>query len=316
MKFKLALGAVCAVLGISAVGPAGASAATEFGDPCPAINGAPTPYGLFALTSAGDPLPLAAPVGGILTKWKIEVAAPGPPKAAPVTLKTLRLTGPKDLLVTGEGTGSIVAGSNVFDVRIPIQPGDRLGLFGTDPAIGTPYCTAADENGLGIFIPTTPAGSTSEYAAGESEFRIPVTGTIEPDADNDGFGDETQDGCPQSGAVQTACPAVTLSATKQVRKGSVVIVVTTDVPAPVTVKGVVKLGKGKKAKLNGGTKNLTPGVLGKFTLKFPKKVKTKLADLSPKHSLTLKATVTGTNVAGQVTKKTLKVKLKGQAPTG
>ena len=94
------------------------------------------------------------------------------------------------------------------------------------------------------------------------------------------------------------------------------IVVTTDAPAPVTVKGVVKLGKGKKAKLNGGTKTLTPGVLGKFTLKFSKKVKAKLAGLSSKHSLTLKATVTGTNVAGQVTKKTLKVKLKGQAPTG
>jgi hypothetical protein len=282
MKFKLISGAVCAVLAASAFAPAGASAATEFGDPCPAVTGAPTPFGLFASTAAGDPLPLAAPVGGILTKWRIQVAAPGPPKAAPVTLKTLRLTGPENLLVTGEGSGSIVAGSNAFDVRIPIQPGDHLGLFGADPELGTPLCTATDENKLGIFIPTTPVGNSSPYAELDEELRVPVTGTIEPDADNDGFGDETQDGCPQSGAVQTACPAVTLSATKQVRKGSVVIVVTTDAPAPVTVKGVAKLGKGKKAKLNGGTKNLTPGVLGKFTLKFPNKVKAKLADLSRK----------------------------------
>jgi hypothetical protein len=148
----------------------------------------------------------------------------------------------------------------------------------------------------------------------EAGLQVPITVAVEPDADNDGFGDETQDQCPQSAAFQTPCPPVTLSTSKQVRKGSVVIVVTTDTPAPVTVKGVVKLGGGKKAKLNGGTKSLTPGTLGKFTLRFTKKVKNKLAELSPKQRLTLKATVTGTSVSGAVTTKTLKVKLKGQEP--
>jgi len=313
MRSKFVSAAASAIISISLLGAASASAATEFGDPCPAVTGIPTPYGIFAYTAAGDPLPVTAPVGGILTKWRIEVAAPGPPKAAPVTMKTLRLTGPENLLVTGEGNGSIVAGSNSFDVRIPIQAGDHLGIFGTDAEVGTPVCATTEENKLGIFDPKATAGGSSLTASGESELRIPVVGTIEADADNDGFGDETQDACPQSATTQVACPPVTLSTTKQARKGSVVIVVTTDTPAPVTVKGVVKLGKGKKAKLNGGTKNLTPGVLGKFTLKFTKKVKAKLAQLSPKQSLTLKATVTGTSVSGAVTKKTLKVKLKGQA---
>jgi hypothetical protein len=310
MKMRTVLAVCGSMLALSGLGATHAAAATEFGDPCPAINGVPTPYGVFALTAAGDPLPLAAPVSGILTKWKIEVAAPGPPKAAPITLKTLRVTGPKSVLITGEASGSIVAGSNAFDARIPIQAGDHLGLFGSEL---TPICTTADENKVGIFIPTTPPGSSSEYGEGNAELRIPVTGTIEPDADNDGFGDETQDGCPQSGSVQAACPPVTLSATKQVRKGSVLIVVTADAPAPVTVKGVVGLGKGKKANLNGGTKSLTPGTLGNFTLKFPKRLKSKLAALSTKKRLTLKVDIAGTNVAGQVTTKTLKVKLRGRA---
>ncbi len=30
---------------------------------------------------------------------------------------------------------------------------------------------------------------------------------VEPDADRDGFGDETQDACPSSASAQGACPA-------------------------------------------------------------------------------------------------------------
>lgn len=310
MRNRCVAAAVGAALTLSVLGGAApAVAATEFGDPCPAINGVPTPYGVFALTAAGDPLPLAAPVGGVLTKWKIEVAAPGPPKAAPITLKTLRVTGPKSVLITGEASGSIVAGTNVFDARIPIQAGDHLGLFGSEL---TPICTTADENKVAIFDPATSPGSSSEYGEGDAELRFPVTGTIEPDADADGFGDATQDACPQSGAFQ-ACPLVTLAATRKVRKGSVSITVTADAAAPVTVSGVVGLGKGKRARISGGTKSLTPGAPTNFTLKLPKRVKTKLAGLSKKRALTLKVDVAGTNVVGEVTTKTLKVKLRGRA---
>jgi len=77
---------------------------------------------------------------------------------------------------------------------------------------------------------------------------------------------------------------------------------------------VAKLGKGKKAKLNGGTQNLVPGTLSKFRLFFTKGLKNKLKELSPQKKLTLKVTVSGTSVAGAVTTKTLKLKLKGQGP--
>lgn len=52
-----------------------------------------------------------------------------------------------------------------------------------------------------------------------------------------------------------------------------------------------------------------------FAIRLTKAVKAKLAELSRRQSLTLKATVAGTSLAGQVTSKKLKVKLKGQGPT-
>lgn len=306
-RFSIAAGVA---LVISLLGASGASAATEFGDACFGNDDTSAPITIFEISSTENPLPTAAPVSGVVTKMKVNLIGGAP--TFPVSLKVLREIAPNTVQIVGEANGTIGAGASSIDARIPIQAGDRLGFF-SPSSFGAIICEEGGGGSIvGIFEGGGTPGGTATFGSGPAPIRVPVFASIEPDADNDGFGDETQDACPQSAATQVACPAVTLSTTKQVKKGSVVIIVTTSTPAPVTVNGVVKLGKGKKAKLNGGTKNLTPGVLGKFTLKFTKKVKTKLAELSPKQALTLKATVTGTNVAGQVTKKTLKVKLKGQ----
>ncbi|MDQ3726397.1 MAG: hypothetical protein M3335_10990 [Actinomycetota bacterium] len=208
-----------------------------------------------------------------------------------------------------------MSGVNNFSARIPVRAGDFIGAFGVVEGEGEAvYCeTGNPGERLGVIPGNPPLDSTAASAGEEAGYQVPIVVSVEPDADSDGFGDETQDQCPQSAAFQTACPPVSLSTTKQVRKGSVTVIVTTSTAAPVTVKGVVPLGKGKKASLNGGTKNIGPGVLGKFKLKFTKKVKTKLAEISRKQSLTLKATVSGTSITGAVTTKKLKIKLKGQA---
>jgi hypothetical protein len=312
MKSKVISTAISAVVVVSLLGAASASAATEFGDNCSGTDPTSEPVTLFEISSTNNPLPTAAPVSGVITKMKVNLV-PGAP-AFPVSLKVLRQIGPNTVQIIGEANGTVAGGASSIDARIPVQAGDRLGFF-SPSGFGAIICE--EESGTSVLAAYEGGGSVGGTATFESgpvsKIRVPLFASIEPDADNDGFGDETQDACPQSATTQAPCPPVTLSTTKQVRKGSVVIVVTTDTPAPVTVKGVVKLGKGKKAKLNGGTKSLTPGTLGKFTLKFTKKVKAKLTQLSPKQKLTLKATVTGTSVSGAVTKKTLKVKLKGQA---
>ena len=255
-------------------------------------------------------------MNGVITRWTFSVV-PIPPGVLSQALKIFRSTGgPSQVQVVGESAPApIASGVNTFSTRISVHAGDLIGTFGTTPGEPiTVFCETTDPGDRVAAIPgNPPLNSTAATTEEGSELQVPITVSVEPDADNDGFGDETQDACPQSATTQAACPPVTLSSTKQVRKGSVVIVVTSSTEAPVTVTGVAKLGKGKKAKLNGGTKTVVPGTLGKFTLKFSSKLKKKLKELSPKKKLTLKVTVSGTSVAGAVTTKILKVKLKGQA---
>ena len=316
MSSKLVAAAIGAILAISLLGGTAASAATEAGSRCQG-NVAEDDLTLYGTANApGDPLPATIPVNGVVSRWNFNIISV-PPGLVSQRLKILRSTGaPDQLQVIGESSEEPLVGNlNTFSTRIPVHAGDFIGTNGTvegdNEAV---YCkTGNPAERLGAIIGNPPLNSIATSETEVAEVQVPITVAIEPDADNDGFGDETQDACPQSATFQVACPVVTLSATKQVRKGSVLIVVTTDVPAPVTVNAVVKLGKGKKAKLNGGTKSLVPGSLGKFNLRFTKQLKAKLQELSPKQKLTLKVTVVGTNVAGAVTTKRLKLKLKGQA---
>ncbi|MDQ2630684.1 MAG: hypothetical protein M3Y75_06890 [Actinomycetota bacterium] len=207
------------------------------------------------------------------------------------------------------------AGQNVVESRLPVKPGHRFGLYSQDGQ--TPYCrTAFAQDVLGYALGDAQVTSTYSFAM-ESQAQVPIAARIEPDADNDGFGDETQDKCPQSPTTQGACPApvtpVAFSTFTQVKKGSVTVVVTPSASSSVTVKGVVKLGKGRKATLNGGTQILSPGLQGRFKLFFIKKVKDKLKELSRKQSLKLNVTVSGANATGVMTTKALKLKIKGQA---
>jgi len=314
MRFKFVTAALAAALSISLLGATGASAATVAGNNCTGNASAGNITFIGTANAPGNPLPPTIPVNGVITRWTYSVV-PIPSGVLSQTLKIFRATGaPLQFQVIGEsGFASISGGLNTFSTQIPVRAGDLIGTFGRTTENLTVYCnTGLPGDKAAVIEGDPPVGSTATaFGEGES-LQVPITVSVEPDADNDGFGDETQDACPQSAAFQVACPVVSLSTSKQVNKGSVVVIVTTNTPAPVSVKGVVKLGKGKKAKLNGGTQNLTPGVLGKFKLKFSKALKAKLKELTPKQSLTLKATVTGTSVSGAVTTKTLKIKLKGQ----
>lgn len=324
MRKRLAITTIGVMAALASFGAASASAATEFGDPCTATTGtSSTEYTVFGLASPSSPLPLAAPSAGVITSWKLTLVTPpeGPiPAIIPQTLKVMRVNSATHTAqVVGEASGLVGSGVNTIPARIPVEAGDRLAVYGHGPItykgstseVGTLLCEGSGGDLVGAIKGSVAPGASGPFEE-VSEIRIPAVAVLEPDADHDGFGDETQDACPQSAATQAPCPAVTLSTSTQVKKGSVIVLATTNTPAPVTVKGLVKLGKGSKVTLNGGTKNLAPGAFGKFKLKFTKKLKAKLAQLSHKRSLTLRVTVTGTSLAGQVTTKKLKARLKGQ----
>jgi hypothetical protein len=146
---------------------------------------------------------------------------------------------------------------------------------------------------------------------------VPLAAVIEPDADGDGYGDETQDKCPQSAAFQTECPVVVLDSLPIAGKNAVTVLVGISNEAPVTVSGSVKLPKTAKAsasaaaKLKKVTQTVSPGKLGRFVLKFPGKLKAALKELPKGKKLKLKITASAANVAGQVSTDTTKLNLKG-----
>jgi uncharacterized repeat protein (TIGR01451 family) len=112
----------------------------------------------------------------------------------------------------GAGAGQIHPNAlNTFaeSPGIPIQAGDVLGLTGR---MGTGMAcinTSSANDRIRVKAPPDPApGADSPGFAGElPQLKLGVTAVVEPDADGDHFGDETQDGCPTDATVHaTACP--------------------------------------------------------------------------------------------------------------
>ena len=314
MRLKLSTAALAAVMSVSLLGAVNASAATEVGNNCLGnIAGGPN---TFVGTANAAGLPTTIPASGVITRWTYNVV-PLPPNTYSTALKVFRRGGGANQfqVVADSGFASLNGGLNTFSTRIPVQAGDLVGTFGQQT--GSPFtiiCNTGNPGDKAAVLEGNPSVGSTVTALGEGTgIQVPLTVSVEPDADNDGFGDETQDACPQSAAVQVPCPVVALSTSTLVKKGLVTVIVTSSTAAPVSVKGVAKLGKGKKAKLNGGVQNLLPGTLSKFKLFFTKSLKNKLKELTPQQKVTLKVTVSGTSVSGAVTTKTLKLKLKGQA---
>jgi len=253
---------------------------------------------------------LTAPVSGVITRWKSNVAIPLPPEPISYAMQVLRQVSPLQFTVVAQSPTSLISsGQNSFPVRIPVQAGDRIGLSGVFVPLFCQTGNPADAMGVS---PGTFSPGAAVTVSNTPGYRVPVAALIEPDVDNDGFGDETQDGCPRSAALQIACPLVNVETTSEVRRNSVAVLVATSSAAPVQVTGTVKLGKGKKATLKAAARTVTPGTLAKFRLNFNKKLRDRLKELSPNQKLTLRITTTATDLAGQLSTDKVNAKLKGQ----
>ncbi len=88
-----------------------------------------------------------------------------------------------------------------FPARVPVSQGNHLALDGTN--VHATYDSSGDKFSY-VFNPPLVAGQGPRGAA-TATGELLVQAVIEPDADGDGFGDETQDGCPTQDANQGAC---------------------------------------------------------------------------------------------------------------
>jgi hypothetical protein len=321
MRKRFGVLVVAALTTTCLVASPSASAATEVGDNCVANELAETTVlGLFEVNNPFSPFPGASPSAGVITKWTTTSAIPAP-FALPHVMKVVRPLGPTAVQILSESpAGGVLPGANSFDVRIPIQAGDHIGLVPANE-FGLLVCEAPGQPGIvGLFEGAGTPGTTVAAAQGSAPIRVPVSATVEPDADNDGFGDETQDKCPQSAALQVACPVTVLDSFALPKKGKAVVLIATSQAASVTVTGTAKLPRAKKGKKAGSsaqaklakvTKVVQPGTLTRFTLNFPGSLKSALADLPKGKSVTLNLTATAPNLTGPATTDKAKLKLKG-----
>lgn len=148
---------------------------------------------------------------GVVTSWMIQ-QLPGL-SAGTQSLVMARSNGDPLESFTVIGVSQPLAngpGVSFGSTRIPVKAGDYIGLAGNpNPAI----CTGYDGT---LSAVTAPNAATVgyQYLISNGFVFTPsgaaVSASVEPDADADGFGDESQDGCPASAAVQVDCSTLKL----------------------------------------------------------------------------------------------------------
>lgn len=303
-------------LPFAAAGPA--QAAIQVGNECSANTYYPGNTVVQLSQAPGSPRPITAPINGVVTSWQM-IASVGEPFAE--AIKVMHPTpSPTAFEVTAEsGYGIVSDGTNTFATRLPVQAGDRFGGYGIKGALTChPAGTTTDKMGFEAGNPTP--GSPFASSAEHGEELSPVLVKIEPDADHDGYGDETQDSCPQDASAQrlpcptpaTPAPPLSIEVLPQTHAAAAVALVSSSVQASVSVSGVVKLGKGAQARLNGGTRTVVPGQIGRFKLRFPKALTSRLGELSSKQFLKLSLQAKATDQSGRTASRSAGLKLHGR----
>jgi hypothetical protein len=322
MKKRLSLALAIAVVVGAFVGVSSASAATEFGSSCTGNDGGSELVLISTKHSGSNPLPVTAPISGVITEWKTNLQlGPVEPEAEAIlnrlyaqTLDIFHSAGGSSYTLISENPGTAKLNFNGVTTnlsRIPVQAGDYLGL---DGLFFTLYCETGDPGDEVAFLDeeAVTVGSTHSFEMAPGA-QVPVVARVEPDVDGDGYGDETQDKCPQSAAYQTPCPVVTISSLPILGKKAVTVHVATSLSAPVGVTATVSLGKGKTATLSAATQTVGAGVLTPFTLTLSSQVTKALKALPTSKSLTMSIVASATNVTGSPSTSATTVKLKGQA---
>ncbi|MDQ4041867.1 MAG: hypothetical protein M3141_08980, partial [Actinomycetota bacterium] len=187
-----------------------ASAAETLGQPqlkvgthdAAACNGPECTYAMHVLGAATP----AVTKKGVIVRWRLGSGDGN----ARVTLRTLARVDNTSTYV-GMGTGperTTVVGVNVFEgERLPVQPGQFLGIDDEDGA--RVFTVAPAGVGVRFWLPKLQDGAPPRAISGHNDAReLELNADLEPDADSDGFGDETQDGCPDDPALQAAPCAV------------------------------------------------------------------------------------------------------------
>jgi hypothetical protein len=152
------------------------------------------------LQYSGGALSHTSPVHGVVVRWRVLAASAG----SPVRLRILRPGGGGFAGAGSSAQQSTTGGSlDTFETRLPIWAGDAVGL--DTVAAARVFAQAPASMDVRLIQPAPADGASGMPGGPLSSRDLQVNVDVEPDADGDGFGDETQDGCPGSGALQSPC---------------------------------------------------------------------------------------------------------------
>jgi hypothetical protein len=161
---------------------------------------------LAQLAVSSGPSYVVPPGGGVITSWR----AGGLDGDRNLALRVFTgdPTGTSFTPVAESPTETFPGGMNPsFPTRISVSGGELLGLdIPAGPNVnGCIYAGAGSGNTWSLADSVMPVGQTETHTA-IPDGRLNVSAVLEPDADHDGFGDETQDQCPTDASIQGACP--------------------------------------------------------------------------------------------------------------
>ena len=163
------------------------------------VSGPCTLVGYINPNDAGDPVTSPAPFDGVVVKVRIRSAA-----AESVTFRFATIDTPQGEVanaritangptVTLKGTGEI----EEYPARVRVSKGAHVALDA--PSTSAVYNQGGDKFTY-LYSPPLVKGAAARASTGEPTGQLLVQAVIEPDADKDGAGDETQDACPANPA--------------------------------------------------------------------------------------------------------------------
>lgn len=315
---RRSLAAITAALALGLATTPGAAAAEQIGNPCVGddTQAGTTMIGLSNQGSEPFMNPIVPPEHRfVITRWRVQVA-PGIGPLAQQLVASHQVGEEDDVKVGESAVETLVPGSNEFATRVPVSEYDHIGLRGPEQTL---ICNRALN---------TAGRVKGDWATGEQRHfevlvnvGVPVTAWVERDADGDGFGDESQDGCPASSAFQGPCPIVNLTARAELKRRAILVRVTASSEAPVQVFGHVnwkvrqRSGENRRLTVLLGSataRTLAAGATSTFRLPLSKPIKRRLERLSPKQSLRAHLAARATDLAGKAVQRRLTVRLPGR----
>lgn len=157
-----------------------------------------------------------AGISGVIVGWSVRTGT----NLADISMRLRVIHG-----AAGAGAGAIVAlpaagGVYSFPARVAVREGDELAIDFIDVTSGSPHVLRKGVAGAQFEGWIPPLGEGEERGPdGLGAKELLMNATIEPDADHDGFGDETQDGCPTIANDGGPCPPSPQALDTKITKG-------------------------------------------------------------------------------------------------